>query len=483
MLDITSPEYYVFTFLFVVLNSLIRKTYIRYISLFIFSLAFLFSISYQLVILVLFSTLMFFLFGYHIHKFTNLRRLILLLAILYFVLFLYFFKYSGLLFKDSGIFSLNSFITLGISYYIFSGLSYLFEIYNDRLSPEKNVVKFSTFLIFYPKFISGLIEKPKHFFNQVNNISSISYNDLKTGSILIMSGLFKKMVISDNISPVVNQIFDNPGSSSGLSLILGAFFYSFQIYCDFSGYTDIALGVSSCLGINLIDNFKKPYFSKSVSEFWTRWHISLSTWARDYIFLPVAYFVTRRDVFLKKFNLKTENIAYIFSALSTMVIIGVWHGPKITFLIWGLLHAFYLIFGFLSKKYRSKFKRKYKLTQLTLYKKFSVVIVFVLIMFSWIIFRVDNLSSLGIIFSKIFSGFLSEGYWILKFPGLYTNLFLSIIFILLLLISEIISGSESFVEYLQKKKALVRWLVYYFIVIVFILFGGFNKSEFIYFNF
>ena len=225
---------------------------------------------------------------------------------------------------------INVILPVGISFYTFHGISYVIDIYYTRIKPEKNVINYSVFVSFFPLLVAGPIERATHLLPQIQKKRTFDYSQATDGLRQILWGLFKKIVIADNCAASVNSIFNNTMLHSGSTLLLGAIYFTFQIYCDFSGYSDIAIGTARLFGIELLRNFAFPYFSRNIAEFWRRWHISLSSWFRDYLYIPLGG---------SKANtlIKVRNVFIIF------LVSGFWHGANWTFIIWGFLNALYIL--------------------------------------------------------------------------------------------------------------------------------------------
>lgn len=301
------------------------------------------------------------------------------LGILFYFKYANFFiqEYNSIFNKDQNL--LNLIIPIGISFYTFHGISYVIDIYRKRISPEKNYIQYALFVSYFPLLVAGPIERATHLLPQINSLKKFNYNQAKEGVKLIIYGLFKKIVIADTIATFVNPTFENYHNYTAYSLILAAIGFSIQIYCDFSGYSDIAIGCSKLLGIELLSNFRFPYFSESIKEFWRRWHISLTSWFKDYVYIPLGG--NKLNSFLR---LRNIFIVFMISAL--------WHGGKITFLIWGFIH-------FIMYFIEDVFIYKIKIQQFTkIQKVIKKIFIFSIVTIAWIFFRSDNVeSSIGFI--------------------------------------------------------------------------------------
>ena len=287
--------------------------------------------------------------------------------------------------------TLNIILPVGISFYTFHGLSYIIDVYKKRIEPERNFVVYSVFVSFFPLLVAGPIERATHLLPQIKSQRVFSYTKAIDGLRQILWGLFKKVVIADNCAKYANLIFENYNDYSGSTLVLGAVFFAFQIYGDFSGYSDMALGIARLFGIELLRNFAFPYFSRDIAEFWRRWHISLSSWFKDYLYIPLGG--SRGGNWMK-----VRNTFIIF------IVSGLWHGANWTFLIWGLLNAIYFVPLLLRKKNRDNLEIVAKGQLLPSAKDaINILATFCLTVFAWIFFRAENLNHAFGYIKNIFS--------------------------------------------------------------------------------
>lgn len=360
--------------------------------------------------------------------------------------------------------TLNVILPVGISFYTFHGLSYVIDIYKDRIKPEKNFIDYSVFVSFFPLLVAGPIERATHLLPQLIKKRKFDYSKAVDGLRQILWGLFKKIVIADSCAEYANMIFNNSSEYHGSTLVLGVLFFSFQIYCDFSGYSDIALGAARLFGIELLRNFAFPYFSRDIAEFWRRWHISLSSWFRDYLYFPLGG--SRGGTWMK-----IRNTFIIF------VVSGFWHGANWTFIVWGFLNAVYIIPSIIFNTNRNNLDIVAQGRYLPTIKEIvSILLTFSATMFAWIFFRANSLEDA---FSYI-SGIFSQPF--------FQNANLAPKYLYLLLISFIIVewvGRES--KYAIEKigsgySRIVRWGIYYSLIILLFIFKG-NVQQFIYFQF
>jgi alginate O-acetyltransferase complex protein AlgI len=363
---------------------------------------------------------------------------------------------------------LNVILPVGISFYTFHGLSYVIDIYKNRIKAERNFIDYSVFVSFFPLLVAGPIERATHLLPQIKVNRHFDYAKAVDGLKQILWGLFKKVVIADNCAKYANLIFDNTDHYSGSTLIIGALFFTFQIYGDFSGYSDIAIGTARLLGIDLLRNFAFPYFSRDIAEFWRRWHISLSSWFKDYLYIPLGG--SKGSTWLK-----IRNIGIIF------LVSGFWHGANWTFIIWGLLNALYILPSILFKTNRNNLNIVAQGKFLPTLKEFcSIVITFGLTVFAWIFFRANNLHhALGIV-AQIFSKSVFEIPYYKDGTMSIPTICLVLIFVLIEWIGR--ENQYAIATIVSKKPKFLRWGFYYLILIVIFVFAGSNQ-QFIYFQF
>ncbi|WP_333601386.1 MBOAT family O-acyltransferase [Flavobacterium sp.] len=364
--------------------------------------------------------------------------------------------------------TLNVILPVGISFYTFHGLSYVIDIYNKKIVAEKNFIDYAVFVSFFPLLVAGPIERATHLLPQIQKARVFDYQRAADGLRQILWGLFKKVVIADNCATFANAIFNNYNQSSGSTLIFGAIFFTFQIYGDFSGYSDIALGVARLFGIDLLRNFAFPYFSRDIAEFWRRWHISLSTWFRDYLYIPLGGSAGSKWV-------KIRNTFIIF------LVSGFWHGANWTFIIWGLLNALYFMPLMMFNKNRVNIEIVAQNSFFPSIKELlQIVTTFGLTVFAWIFFRSDTVAQAFSILREIFSESL------LTMPKFHDKkeVLTIIILILFFLIVEWTGRRNQYAleKLFVHKNRVFRWTFYYLLIILLIAFTG-EDQEFIYFQF
>jgi len=431
--------------------------------------------------LIMFSTIVDYFVGLGLSKQENKgkRKILLWTSILVNLGFLGFFKYYNF-FLDNFITafsffgtkinanSLNIILPVGISFYTFQTLSYTIDIYKRKFVPTKDFIAFSAFVSFFPQLVAGPIERATHLLPQFYKKRTFEYSKAVDGLRQILWGLFKKIVIADNAAEIANQIFNNSSDYSGSTLVLGALFFTFQIYGDFSGYSDIAIGTSRLFGFDIMRNFAFPYFSRDIAEFWRRWHISLSTWFRDYLYIPLGG--SRGKVWVK-----VRNIFIIF------IVSGFWHGANWTFIVWGALNAIYFLPLMLLNKNRINTDIIAQGKYLPTMKEFiSMSITFGLTVLAWIFFRAENIGHAWSYLSEIFSKSLFS---IPHFAGMRH----AVTTIILITIFSLIEWTGRENQFAIEKLGLnmskpVRWAFYYGIVIAIFTFMG-QQQQFIYFQF
>ena len=370
--------------------------------------------------------------------------------------------------SESQVPHINIIIPVGISYYTFQSIGYLIMIYRGTEKAEKNIGVYTLLLIFFPKFLSGPVERSNHFFPQIRNLKPFDSQIVTSGFRLFLFGMFKKVVIANNLSDIVFNTYDNLHLYSGVPLITTLLVQAIYLYCDFSGYTDMALGSAKVFGIDLLPNFNRPFLSKNVTEFWRRWHMSLSLWCNDYIFKPLMI----------KYR-KWGNNAAIFSVFVTFIVIGIWHGANWTFVILGLLQGIAITYEFLSKKQRFKIYKKFP-------KEFVVwsgrIITYIFFSISLVFFYSKNINDALYFLSHMFSGlaFKFSGYSIVSSIELFS---LALSLFALIFIVEIFSEyGVNIMRIINNLPKFLRWTGYYLMIALIYYFSN-NQETFVYLQF
>ncbi|MFA5033434.1 MAG: MBOAT family O-acyltransferase [bacterium] len=430
------------------------------------------------------SVLLNYLAGIYIENTDSARKKrILSISIIANVLILVAFKYFNF-FKDTYIIKLLSLshlsilLPLGLSFYTFSNISYVIEVYRGNIKAEKRLGIFAAFVMFYPKIAQGPIERAGNLLPQFYKEYSFNYKRVTDGLKLMAWGFFKKVVIADRLAISVNQVYNNPTGYSGGPLIIATVFFAFQIYADFSGYTDIAIGAAEIMGFKLSPNFNRPYSSKSIKEFWRRWHISLSTWLMQYIYLPIAYSTSRIFKKGRYFNIKADKWVYLIAISVTFLICGMWHGTNRNFIVWGGLYGFYLIFSAWTSPPRKRIEKLLRIKKVpALHNFIRIIITFSLVSFAWIFFRADNIADAIYIIKHLFS---FNGLDLSAMNG-KKEAILAIVFMESV---YFIQGRYGSIRHILSEKPLwIRWTIYYMLILSIIFLGVFNRSQFIYFKF
>jgi D-alanyl-lipoteichoic acid acyltransferase DltB (MBOAT superfamily) len=411
------------------------------------------------------------------------RKAFLILSIVSNIGLLSFFKYfnfwgsnfnylASLLHFNLSLPYLSIILPVGLSFHVFQSLSYTIEVFRKKQKAERNIGIYALYVMFYPQLVAGPIERPQNLLSQLHQVHKFEESRVFNGLKLMLWGLFKKMVIADRLAFLVNQVYSSPSSFSGLTLLIATYFFAFQIYCDFSGYTDIAIGAAQVMGIKLMENFNRPYFSKSVSEFWKRWHISLSSWFRDYLYIPLGGSRVSRLVWAR-------NIIIVF------LISGLWHGASWKYVVWGGLHGSFILLEAGTLGLRKKIIALLRIGE-NLSSIVSIFVTFNLVSFAWIFFRANSIQEAIIIVKLIFRDLVN--FDILGKANFYLSKFRFefIIAVFLIFFMELIHYIErhnQMREMFCSKPLVFRWFIYYLLILMIIFLGVFQQVKFIYFQF
>lgn len=417
------------------------------------------------------------------------RKLLLVVSIICNVGILAFFKYYNF-FTDNinsllhiitpaskGFSLLNILLPIGLSFHTFQAMSYIIEVYRGTQKAERNFGIYALYVMFYPQLVAGPIEPPQHILHQFYERHNPDYDNISAGIRRMLWGMFKKVVIADRLAIVADQIYDSPSQYSGVAVVLGTVFFSFQLYCDFSGYCDIALGAARVMGFRLTENFNHPNMAVSVSDYWRRWHLSLSKWFTQYVYFPLG---GNRVSKWKGYR----NLAIV------MLLSGFWHGANWTFIIWGGIHAFYLIFANYTANARGKLNEFIGITKLPLLNRlWQQVVTFSLVSFSRIFFRATSLSDgwmmvkkLGQIPGEIAMVFKTHSIAFLHLPPI-SEIRLGFIVIVFLVVAGVVETRFDFITRMRSSPAAFRWTMYFSSLLIMFYFGVFDRHRFIYFQF
>lgn len=412
------------------------------------------------------------------------RSLFLILSLIANIGILAFFKYYNFLNSNiSTLFHLAGrsdpfpyltiLLPIGLSFHTFQAMSYTIEVYRNKQKAERHFGIYALYVMFYPQLVAGPIERPQNMIHQFYEKHDFKYARVTNGLKLMLWGFFKKMVIADNLALVSNNVFDHYHSFKGAAFMLGTLAFTIQIFCDFSGYSDIAIGAAKIMGIKLMTNFKTPYIAESVAEFWSRWHISLSTWFKDYLYIPLG-------------GNRVSALRWGCNILVVFILSGLWHGANWTFIIWGFLHGSYLLFGKIVQGIGDKYKFMSKLIGLPIVKPLKILITFVLVSFAWIFFRAQNLEVAVYIIQNFLKNWsFADIHSALSVWGagkLYTCVIL--IFISIMALVGLYKDYYGSVTQLISRQAIgVRWSLYFFLIFSIATFAVFENIKFIYFQF
>ena len=442
----------------------------RWILLF-FASCYFYMVFVPSYILILFFLILIDFFSAHaIHRSEGRRRkTFLALSLLSNILLLGFFKYfnffnenvasiAHLAGADFQPLNLDILLPVGLSFHTFQSMSYTIEVYRGRQEPEKHLGYFANYVLFFPQMVAGPIERYSSLGNELRQVHRFNYDNFACGIRLVLFGLFVKMAIADNLAPIVNQVYDDPSKYSSLQVFGALLCFSFQIYADFYGYSTIAVGSARLLGIRIMDNFRTPYLSKNISEFWSRWHISLSTWFRDYLYIPLG-------------GNRVKLPRWCFNIMFVFMVSGLWHGASWTFVVWGALHGLMLL---LERFFQigTGFKPREGWSPVNV---MLTVKAFLAVTLIWVFFRAENFGKTREIFRALFYNNAVEG------PVI--NWTIAGIFMAVLVITDLLLYNSRFDERVSPLRLPARWAVYSVILFCLLAMAGTQKFTFIYFQF
>jgi alginate O-acetyltransferase complex protein AlgI len=347
-------------------------------------------------------------------------------------------------------------------------MSYTIEVYRGRQQPVKHFGIYALYVMFYPQLVAGPIERPQNLIHQFLERHSFDYQRVTDGLKLMLWGLYKKVVIADGLSLYVDPVYNHLRYYRGINMLAATVFFAIEIYCDFSGYSDIAIGAARVMGFKLMTNFNSPYAARSISEFWRRWHISLSTWFRDYLYIPMG-------------GSKVSVSRWYFNIFVTFLVSGLWHGANWTFVVWGALNGLYLLVGIWTKRTRLRLASCTGMSaHPTVHKILQVTITCALVCFAWIFFRANTFSDALYVIKHILTDAPSRGFLVGMGRPEFAMLVLSIS---AMEIVQVTQRRKDILALLASQPTWIRWTIYYCLVFAILLFGQFGKKQFIYFQF
>lgn len=493
-----SYEFLVF-FPAVILVYFIVPRKIRYIWLLITSYYFYMCWNPKYAILIIISTGVTYFSGILIYKANQNRKSakykkwVVAISFIVNIGILVFFKYSGfvvynlnILLERMNINPINSFdimLPVGLSFYIFQALSYTVDVYRGAVKAERNPLRYALFVSFFPQLVAGPIERSGNLLSQIDDIDNLRLWDLNrfsSGIIIMLWGFFQKVVIADRISIFVDNVYSQYWMFGTVELVIATVFFAIQIYCDFGGYSLIAIGAAKAMGFELMENFNTPYFATSIKEFWRRWHISLSTWFRDYLYIPLGGGYCPK---IKKYR----------NIMITFLVSGLWHGASWSFIVWGGIHGLYQVIGDISEPIRNKINYKFEVnTACMSYRLGKVFITFALTCFAWIFFRMNSLSNSIVFIKRMIT---RPNFWVLHNQSLYSigldriemNILLGSLMVLLLVDAVRYIKGITLDKYLKNQNLWFRWgtiIILFLATIIYGIYGPlYDSTQFIYFQF
>lgn len=430
--------------------------------------------DWRMVFLLLVSTLVFYLLGIWSKGSSQRSKLAMLIGVIAGVGMLIYFKYMNFfieqfsaLFNTMGLHTnmstFNIVMPIGISFFTFKLMSYVIEIHRENIEPEKDFIDFATYVAFFQTIMSGPIDRPNRFIPQLKETRWFKTDDFAEGSKRVLWGLFLKLCIADQLTPYTDSVFNNYYHHNATSIILASFLYSFQLYADFCGYSEMAIGTARMMGLNVTENFLRPFFSQNIAEFWRRWHISLTTWITDYVFMPL--------------NIAFRNIGktgIYLATLLNLVVIGIWHGANWTYILFGLFHGLMLVVVTACDKKRKKLEKKHGLKKKPLYKYSRMLLTFVLCTIGFLLFRSYSVGQFFSILGRLNSGFgMFFVSWALT----------AILPICILIFKEYKDENKLNIHFLHSEKLWVQVVSFALLAVFIIYTGALNGGQFIYFQF
>lgn len=478
-----SIEFLIFFPVTVIVYFLLKDKY-RNLFLLLASCYFYMSFVPAFIIIIAFTTVIVYIGSRLIGHFEDrrIKKLVFLAVIITNILTIVVFKYLGFFGETINFFGAQIglaaiiipkiVLPLGISFHTFQAMGYLIDVYRGDEEPEKNFVTYAVFLMYFPQLVAGPIERAHNLISQFKYEHFITYENLSLGGRMMLWGMFKKVVVADNLSLFVDNIYGDVTAKGAAALWVGIIFFAIQIYCDFSGYSDIAIGAARIMGFSLMRNFDTPYFAMSVTDFWRRWHISLSTWFRDYIYIPLG-------------GNRVSKKRWCFNELVTMSISGIWHGASWTFVVWGMLNGVYLVIGRLTSGLRKKIKEVTHYNKIPFLPAFiGTAITFYIVCMTWIFFRAKTFGDAFYIIHQVTSYIPDFS----TLSGAFNNIaparmIISIGAIIILSVVDFFCRGSDFKTEVGKLPAPARIISYGLLLAVIVLFGAYDNKTFIYFQF
>lgn len=470
-----SINYAIFLPLVFIIYWLIPNKY-RWILLLTASYYFYMCWNIKYIFLIIIVTLISYTGALLIEKLPQYKKYIFLIVLLTSLGILFVFKYFNFFFECLNYLlgnhfkkiTLNLLLPVGISFYTFQTLSYFIDVYKNKIKAEKHLGYYATFVSFFPQLVAGPIERPENLLPQLKKDKHFDYAKAVYGLKLMALGFFKKIVVADNLAYYVDLVYNDLANYHGFAYIMAAFFFAIQIYCDFSGYSDIAKGSAKLLNIDLTDNFKTPYFTTTIKEFWSKWHISLSSWFKDYLYIPLG-------------GSRCSRIRHYLNLLIVFLVSGLWHGANFTFILWGLILGLLEIIEDLLK-----IKKNTKVYSISWFLR--TLSLFIIISFTWIFFRANNISDALYIFRHLLDGIENPIAYIIS--GLYSFntsasylIIMTAIYIIPLFIIDLINVKNDALTILNKRPKYIRYATYFILLLMILLLHYTGEVNFIYFQF
>ncbi len=489
-MQIVSIQFLLFLLVTIAVSFIIPKK-IRNIWLLAASWVFYYTLSDKFLVLLVAVTVITYFAGLFMRKEADKgkKRTVLILSIVLLVGVLGYFKYAGFLvdsvLKVGQFFGLNGsdlvvkiILPAGISFYLFQAIGYIIDCYRETVEPEKNYLNLALFISFFPQIVSGPIERAGNMLPQYRNPKSFDYDNMRDGLLQILWGYFLKIVIADRLSVIVGTVYGSIGAFEGTAVFLATLCYTFEIYCDFAGYSSIAIGIAKILGIKLMDNFKSPYLAGSVAEFWRKWHISLSTWFRDYLYIPLGG--NRKGQTRKLINL-----------MIVFAVSGLWHGAAWTFVVWGILHGVFQVLGIVLKPVWDKVVDALKIDRSRCSHRFlKIAVTFMLVNIGWVFFRAETFEQALTILKSMWTitpWVITDG-TLLRLGLTAADIYLLVGSLIVLIVTDICNSKGIILrEKIVEQSLWMRWIIYIAAAIFVITCGvwgpGYDASSFIYSNF